>query len=60
MNRIGLKEQQIQRHESEGYAAASLRRLTEIAEALGLNMIEVAEFRHESDVATRTDRQHVA
>jgi ribosome-binding protein aMBF1 (putative translation factor) len=32
--RLGLKEQQIQRYEASGYASASLRRLQEIAEAI--------------------------
>ncbi len=36
--RLGLKEQQIQRYEAEGYSSASLRRLAEIAEALNLNV----------------------
>lgn len=36
--RLGLKEQQIQRYESTGYASASLTRLIEIAEALGLQL----------------------
>lgn len=36
--RLGLKEQQIQRYESEEYASASLRRLTEVADALDLSM----------------------
>jgi len=42
---IGLKEQQIQRYEAEEYASANLRRLANIANALGLNISEVAEFR---------------
>jgi ribosome-binding protein aMBF1 (putative translation factor) len=42
--KLGLKEQQIQRYESEEYATASLRRLTEVAKALNLNLTEVAEF----------------
>lgn len=42
---IGLKEQQIQRYEAEEYASANLRRLADIANALGLNISEVAEFR---------------
>jgi len=36
--RAGLKEQQIQRYEATGYAGASLSRLREIAEALGVNV----------------------
>src|SRR6266487_1725334 len=42
--KLGLKEQQIQRYEAEGYSSASLRRLAEVADALGLNVTEVAEF----------------
>lgn len=34
--RLGLKEQQIQRYEAEDWATASLSRLTQVAEALGL------------------------
>jgi transcriptional regulator with XRE-family HTH domain/Zn-dependent peptidase ImmA (M78 family) len=36
--RLGLKEQQIQRYESERYASASYQRLCEIAGALGLRI----------------------
>jgi HTH-type transcriptional regulator/antitoxin HigA len=43
--RLDLKEQQIQRYEAERYASASLRRLTEVSEALELNISEVAELR---------------
>lgn len=42
---LGVKEQQIQRYESEDYASASLRRLAEVADALHLNISEVAEFK---------------
>jgi HTH-type transcriptional regulator/antitoxin HigA len=42
---VGLKEQQMQRYEAEEYASASLRRLYDIANALGLNISEMAEFR---------------
>jgi len=38
---MGLKEQQIQRYESDEYATANLRRLREIAEALKLNITEI-------------------
>lgn len=41
---LNLKEQQIQRYESENYASASLRRLTEVSHALRLNISEVAEL----------------
>ena len=38
--RVGLKEQQIQRYEETDYAAASFSRLTEIIKALGLDIEE--------------------
>jgi len=41
---MGLKEQQIQRYEAEEYASASLTRLVEVANTLGLNIKEVAEL----------------
>ncbi len=37
--RVGLKEQQIQRYESQEYASASLRRLRQVAGALGLRVV---------------------
>lgn len=45
---IGLKEQQIQRYESDEYATASLRRLQNIAIALKLNITEIAELNIEN------------
>ena len=42
---LGVKEQQIQRYESDEYASASLRRLAAVADALQLNVSEVAELR---------------
>ena len=36
--RLGLKEQQIQRYEATDYAGANLHRLTEVMQALGLKM----------------------
>lgn len=42
--RVGLKEQQIQRYESEGYASASLRRMQKVASSLQLNITEIAEL----------------
>jgi transcriptional regulator with XRE-family HTH domain len=36
--RLGMKEQQIQRYEADGYAAASLSRLREVMEALGVQL----------------------
>jgi HTH-type transcriptional regulator/antitoxin HigA len=44
---IGLKEQQVQRYEAEEYATANLNRLSEVANALGLSISEVAQFRAE-------------
>lgn len=44
---LNLKEQQIQRYESDEYVSASLRRLAEVAHALGLNISEVAELNPE-------------
>lgn len=43
--RLGISEQQIQRYESEEYASASLRRVAEVADALGLDFSEEAELR---------------
>lgn len=43
-DKLNLKEQQIQRYESDQYASASLRRLTEVARALQLKISEVAEL----------------
>jgi transcriptional regulator with XRE-family HTH domain len=42
-NRLGLKEQQIQRYESSQYASASLSRLREIAAELGLHGAELPD-----------------
>ena len=52
-DKLGLKEQQIQRYESEEYYSANLRRLSDVANALGLSLSEVAEFQ------TAPDKQHV-
>ncbi|MGD0708140.1 MAG: helix-turn-helix domain-containing protein [Anaerolineaceae bacterium] len=41
---VGLKEQQIQRYESEDYVSASLHRLKQIADALKLTINESAEI----------------
>ena len=41
---IGVKEQQIQRYESEYYATASLKRLIEIADALNISIDKYAEI----------------
>lgn len=48
--RLGLKEQQIQRYESTNYESASLSRLTAIAEVLGLRFTPNAA----SELATKT------
>jgi len=48
--RVGLKEQQIQRYESEEYAKANLQRLQVIAEALNLSISEIAEFNTNSSI----------
>lgn len=42
-NALGMKEQQIQRYESSDYTSVSLRRLVQVADALGINTSEVAE-----------------
>ncbi len=42
---IGVKEQQIQRYEAERYASANLRRLADVANALGLNITEIAALK---------------
>ena len=38
--KLGLKEQQIQRYEASGYAAASFERLREVVSALGIRIKE--------------------
>jgi len=57
---IGLKEQQIQRYEAEEYASANLHRLAEVAEALDLNISEVAEFGTISQRRLDTDKGDLA
>ena len=52
--RLGLKEQQIQRYEAEKYATASLRRIIEIADALGLRVSKHARLRAEGPKTTLT------
>lgn len=52
---IGVKEQQVQRYEAEEYASASLRRLADIANALDINVRELAEFRPTSEPLPNTD-----
>jgi len=57
---IGLKEQQIQRYEAEEYASANLRRLADVANALSLNISEVAEFRVEAQKPLDEDEKDLA
>jgi len=59
-NAIGLKEQQIQRYEAEEYASANLRRLSDIANALGLSISEIAEFRATSQRPIKVDKDDLA
>jgi DNA-binding Xre family transcriptional regulator len=42
--RLGLKEQQIQRYEATEYAAANLERLQEISQALGIQVMEMSFY----------------
>jgi hypothetical protein len=42
--RLGLKEQQIQRYEASHYAGVAFRRLTEVADALGVQVRERVEL----------------
>lgn len=44
-NKLELKEQQIQRYESEVYASANIRRLAEIAKVLNLKITGVGKFK---------------
>ncbi len=39
---LGIAEQQVQRYESTGYSAASLARLADVADALGVSVTETA------------------
>jgi HTH-type transcriptional regulator / antitoxin HigA len=48
---LGIAEQQIQRYEANGYATASLARLCEIADALGLRVRETGELSAETPAA---------
>jgi ribosome-binding protein aMBF1 (putative translation factor) len=43
--RLGLKEQQIQRYEATDYASASLTRVFEVSQVLGLNLQSVGQFK---------------
>lgn len=44
-DRLGVAEQQIQRSEATAYRSASLARLSDIADALGVSFSERAELR---------------
>ena len=44
-NKLELKEQQIQRYESEVYASANIRRLAEIADVLNLEIIGTGKLK---------------
>lgn len=57
--RVGLKEQQMQRYESEKYAKASLQRLQVIAEALNLSIAEIAEFNTKPSVKESAGAGHL-
>jgi HTH-type transcriptional regulator/antitoxin HigA len=46
--RLGMKEQQVQRYESEKYRTANLSRIAEIAEALQLDLFAFFETRDQS------------
>jgi len=52
---LGVKEQQIQRYESERYSSASLRKLIQVSNALEININEVAEFKTSS-----AKRKHIS
>lgn len=52
---LGVREQQIQRYEAENYASASLRRIIQVADALGLKMSEVASLMKMNTLSTARD-----
>ncbi len=47
---LGVAEQQVQRYESTAYRSASLARMCDVADALGVNISERAEL-HDPDAA---------
>lgn len=49
---LGLKEQQIQRYEAERYRSASLDRLIEVADALGVQIHKTAELVGDTTLAS--------
>jgi HTH-type transcriptional regulator / antitoxin HigA len=52
--RLGVKEQQIQRYEAEKYGSASLRRLIEVADALDLHVSKRARLLQDSSGRRQT------
>ena len=42
---LGLREQQVQQYEASRYRSASLTRVQEVADALGLEVVETAEVK---------------
>lgn len=50
-DRLGVAEQQVQRYESSAYRTASLARLCDIADALGITFTERAELHDSAGVA---------
>lgn len=50
-DRLGVAEQQVQRYESTGYRSASLARLCDIADALGVSFTQRGELRDSASVA---------
>lgn len=52
---LNMKEQQMQRYESEEYASASLSRLLEVANILELNISEIAEFKSNQNIIKNND-----
>jgi HTH-type transcriptional regulator/antitoxin HigA len=56
---LGLKEQQIQRYESEEYQSASLKRLLEVANALRLNVSGIAEINKPKDQSTTASKDKI-
>lgn len=49
---LGLKEQQVQRYEAERYRSASLDRLVEVADALGVRIAKRAELIGDASLAS--------
>ncbi|GAI29951.1 unnamed protein product, partial [marine sediment metagenome] len=57
---IGWKEQQIQRYEAEEYASANLSRLAKVANALELNISEIAEFSAKPKISFDAEKDELA